>query len=174
MHPAVVAAVLLLVGTINTVTAWSTDEVQKMCKDRSLESCGRGCKAGEWIRMDCDRCVKYFKIPSTFHEAQDYCHSVNAELVSIHDEEEMILVMCLSLKYNSDSQPQPFWSGGKRSGGGFIYTDGSEFDYARWLPEQPDNHRGQEGCVEMNVWYWGSWNDQNCSVKKDFFCQKRA
>ncbi|XP_068569247.1 C-type isolectin Sp-CL4-like [Cebidichthys violaceus] len=176
MHPAVVTAVLLLVGTINTVTAISSNEIEEICMDQNLDSCSGGCMDADdqWIRLDKDRCMKYFEIPKTFKEAEDYCHSVNAELVSIHNEEENILVMCLSLNYISGLDRRPFWIGGKRSRGGFKYTDGSKFGYARWLPNQPDNHLRKECCVEMNAIDWGMWNDNRCSGKKDFVCQKRA
>ena len=33
----------------------------------------------------------------------------------------------------------------------WFWSDGSRFDFTTWSPGQPDNHGGQEHCVEMNT-----------------------
>ena len=44
-----------------------------------------------------------------------------------------------------------------------------------WAAEEPNNYDGRfEGCGEMYFLYSGKWNDQTCSHKRRYICQKRG
>ncbi|KAK9525040.1 hypothetical protein VZT92_017388 [Zoarces viviparus] len=170
MHPAVVTAVLLLVGTTITVADEEEEGLEGLCLNVSPILC----EECHWVAFGRNGvCMRYFETPKTFREAQAHCHSLQSDLVSIHTEQDMLNVKYMSYYFTSGFERRAFWIGGKRSGGGFIYTDGTKFDYNKWLPNQPDNYLGQEGCVEANALKWGMWNDASCSQKKDFVCAKR-
>ncbi|XP_074480142.1 C-type isolectin Sp-CL4-like [Sebastes fasciatus] len=167
MHPAVITAVLLLVGVLDAVTARpDTPPASEICESYEPAACGDG-----WIHMAKDRCVKYFETPKTFQEAQDECVSEGGGLVSMHNEGEVIEVLCLS--YSASTDLKQFWIGAERSGEEFKYVDGSAFDYHQWHNGQPDNFGGDEDCVESNYEEWGMWNDNVCSKKKPFVCAKK-
>ena len=60
------------------------------------------------------------------------------------------------------------WLGGMRSGPGardnsqWIWVDETSVDYSNWFGPQPDNFRGEENCLEINLGspgYEGFWND---------------
>ncbi|KAM6894664.1 C-type isolectin Sp-CL4-like [Lycodopsis pacificus] len=171
MHPAVVTAVLLLVGTTIAVADQEGDEgIEDLCHNVNPVLC----KECHWVAFGRDSvCMRYFETPKTFREAQAHCHSLHSDLVSIHNDQDMLNVKYMSYYFTSGFERRAFWIGGKRSGAGFIYTDGTKFNYNKWLPNQPDNYRGNEACVESNALKWGMWNDAPCSLKKDFVCAKR-
>ncbi|XP_075948706.1 C-type isolectin Sp-CL4-like [Anarhichas minor] len=172
MHPAVVTAVLLLVGTTITVADQKENEgLEDLCKGMNPILCD----GSEWVAYDWNSpCMKYFETAKTFQEAEAHCRSLHSDLMAIHSEQDMLHVKCLSYLHVAGFKRQHFWIGAKRSGGGFIYTDGSKVDYTKWLPNQPDNYLGQEGCVESNALQWGMWNDASCREKRDFVCMMKT
>ena len=53
-------------------------------------------------------------------------------------------------------------------------TDGTEVDRndPEWIPGQPDNDSGNEGCMCLTELSTGrGWNDGNCIVLMPFICQ---
>jgi hypothetical protein len=42
--------------------------------------------------------------------------------------------------------------------------------YARWGSSQPDNYMDAEDCAE--IWGAGDWNDQSCTITRDFVCEE--
>ncbi|XP_056286930.1 C-type isolectin Sp-CL4-like [Pseudoliparis swirei] len=167
MGPAVVTAVLLLVGIINSVTALNDEEVHTMCSHHHIHMYG-----GYWTSFNQGPKMRYFQETKTFKEAKAVCHSMHSQMVSIHNQHQMNVAMCMSL-YFSPPVMQAFWIGAERSGTGFKNEDGTELKFTNWLPNQPDNWRGNENCVEANVGGWGMWNDVNCRVRLAFLCEKK-
>ena len=43
-----------------------------------------------------------------------------------------------------------------------------------WITGEPNNYKAYEGCVEMRYQHSGRWNDQSCSKKRRYICQKRS
>ncbi|XP_072554034.1 lectin-like isoform X2 [Paramormyrops kingsleyae] len=117
-------------------------------------------------------CVKYFNKPCSFADAEFACREkvTGGHLVSVHDEQANSGVNCIVMKYNY-SLPR-IWLGGMElfQSKKFIWTDGSVWDFKKWVPGQPDNTNNTEDCVEMNWKNLGSWNDDRCAVKKTFIC----
>ncbi|XP_068612231.1 C-type isolectin Sp-CL4-like [Brachionichthys hirsutus] len=99
MRPAVGAAALLLVCCLATVRA-------DICNQP--DECGDG-----WSRIDMNRCAKYFKELHTFSEAEDRCHALESDLVSMHNIDEMFNVLCLTFIFNK--LRRPIWIGAKLS-----------------------------------------------------------
>lgn len=59
---------------------------------------------------------------------------------------------------------------------GWAWTDHSSLGFVNWAPGEPNEafHPGEavdENCVEMRS--DGSWNDNNCLVKRGFVCRHR-
>ena len=101
------------------------------------------------------------------------CHSLafayQADLASIHSDEENEFVAELS--HNNW-----FWLGGKRpwkSCPYFLWSDESEWDYDHWLAGQPDNNRGNEGCV-LVIGRNHKWNDAPCHFTRYVVCKQKC
>ena len=56
-----------------------------------------------------------------------------------------------------------------------MWTNGKAVVNDHWAPGEPNNHnKADENCVEVNN-PWkprGSWNDQTCSDKNGFVCER--
>ncbi|XP_048826638.1 lectin-like [Brienomyrus brachyistius] len=117
-------------------------------------------------------CAKYFNTPSSFADAESACRQAasGGHLVSVHDEQTNAAVLAIVLKYNPSS-PRT-WMGGERVGQSstFTWTDGSSWDFEKWVPGQPSNSGNHENCVEMNWKNLGQWNDDWCIKQKPFIC----
>uniref|UniRef100_A0A3B3Q1W8 C-type lectin domain-containing protein n=1 Tax=Paramormyrops kingsleyae TaxID=1676925 RepID=A0A3B3Q1W8_9TELE len=85
--------------------------------------------------------------------------ATGGHLVSVHDEQANSDVNCIVMKYNYSS-PR-IWLGGMElfQSKKFIWTDGSVWDFKKWVPGQPDNTNNTEDCVEMN---WKSKKGERC------------
>ncbi|ETN79219.1 lectin C-type domain protein [Necator americanus] len=72
------------------------------------------------------------------------------------------------------------WIGAKRksrNSNKWTWTDGSAFDYSNWHKGEPNNSRGNEGCVEFFIEKTSgfpekSWNDIPCGRYLFYFICK--
>merc|ERR1719208_454428 len=115
------------------------------------------------------RCYKYFDNSVKWDDAREHCLSEEADLASIHSEEENDFLR--EITGNT-----LVWVGGRRSCPScedFKWSDGTLWDFAAWHRVQPDNAGGTEGCVEINFGSSG-WNDVLCdrSDRGRFVCKK--
>ncbi|XP_037614961.1 lectin-like [Sebastes umbrosus] len=166
MRPAVVTAVLLLVGVLDAVTAQDMPSALGFCERYPDMPCDGG-----WIRIDDKRCAKLIETKKTFQDAHEHCENTfDGNLVSLHGEDEMISTLCMTLR--ADPQIQTVWIGGKKSGGVFTFNDGSKFNYPAWKIGEPDNAGGDQDCVEADMTMWGFWSDAPCSEVNSFVCAK--
>ncbi|XP_066574691.1 C-type lectin mannose-binding isoform [Amia ocellicauda] len=117
-------------------------------------------------------CAKYEGTPLNYSEAEFACRKsvLGGHLVSVHNNEANVNVLCLVTKYNQTSQR--VWLGAFElfRTTKFVWTDGSDWNYSNWLPGQPDNTANVEDCVEMNWKNTGKWNDDRCSAQKSYVC----
>merc|ERR1711988_1361587 len=130
------------------------------------------CPAG-WSESG-GNCYKYFDNSVKWDDARKRCLSEEADLASIHSEEENDFLREITGNTRT-------WVGGRRSCpscNDFNWSDGTPMDFTAWHPNQPDNGNQAEECMELN-WQWdgkGSigWNDDNCN-RTDigrFVCKK--
>jgi len=127
------------------------------------------CQAG-WSAFN-GKCYKSFSEKKTWDEAEDECVKEEANLVSLHSEEEHQFVVGL----NGGSGIH--WLGGRRDHDNFVWSDGTPWDYNNWARGQPDNIAGKEGCAliwDVNQWntVYGLWNDAPCNYETTFVCKK--
>merc|ERR550539_808825 len=126
-----------------------------------------GCQAG-WSAFN-GKCYKSFSKKKTWDEAENQCVKEEANLVSLHSEEEQQFVVGLNGSFP--------WLGGRRDprkGNNFVWSDGTPWDYSNWASGQPSDDRGEEDCAHM--WEWelrrNKWNDRPCSHERTFVCKK--
>ena len=76
---------------------------------------------------------------STWEEANATCQTMSAHLPSIHSREEADFVHRLNTGPTIENY-YIAWLGGKRVQGYlFKWTDGTNFDFAYWQPNEPSN-----------------------------------
>ncbi|KAL3983740.1 adhesion G-protein coupled receptor G2 [Sarotherodon galilaeus] len=109
------------------------------------------------------RCYKYVATHMSWADAdwanaELYCLSQGANLVSIHNTEEENFVR--SLIGNSDPTQAPTWIGLK---GRWMWSDGSVVGFVNWNAGEPNNVAGKEHCATNNFSSPKKWNDYPCS-----------
>ncbi|XP_034026660.1 macrophage mannose receptor 1-like [Thalassophryne amazonica] len=116
-------------------------------------------------------CYKLYKkgkdLKKTWHEAHNFCKDIGGDLMSIHSQEDLrnaqyqtSVTAWIGLSYLSTNE-------------GFVWTDGSPFEYENWGYGEPNNHNNNEHCAEMFYYYGRHWNDQHCEHYNDWICQIR-
>merc|ERR1711953_452671 len=133
----------------------------------SLASPTTDCQAG-WSAFN-GNCYKFFSEEKTWENAKDQCVEEQANLVSLHSEEEHQFVVGLNGGFP--------WLGGRRdpgNGNNFVWSDGTPWDYTNWARGAPDNNKGNEDCAHMKkkVAERHKWNDRPCSHVRTFVCKK--
>ncbi|XP_036452886.1 galactose-specific lectin nattectin-like [Colossoma macropomum] len=136
-------------------------------------ACGPSCPDG-WVKFN-ERCFSYFSKSMDWTSAEDHCLSLNAHLVSIHNENENKMVKALIRAY--DPKENPTWTGLSdcQKTNSWFWSDGTKFKYSKWNPNEPNHHNG-ECCGHIN---WSSasgpqkdWNDIPCGSPYPFVCVK--
>ncbi|XP_071507011.1 macrophage mannose receptor 1-like [Diadema antillarum] len=107
----------------------------------------------------------------TWYNARDTCRNTySGDLATIHSQalQSFFVTKMKGIDYQiyiglSDSL----------NNGLFRWTDGSSVDYTNWNIDEPNEHTGDEDCVEMveNMERVGRWNDQTCNDYNAFICQ---
>ncbi|XP_053190406.1 lactose-binding lectin l-2-like [Scomber japonicus] len=125
-----------------------------------------------WFSFN-SRCYKYVATHMTWADAELYCVSERANLVSIHSQEEQDFVK--SLIKNFDHAEGYTWIGlsDTQKEGGWMWSDGCAVDFDFWFSEQPDNGAGTEHCVHNNYAKDLKWNDATCSDTYPSVCVSR-
>ncbi|XP_060593243.1 perlucin-like [Ruditapes philippinarum] len=47
-------------------------------------------------------------------------------------------------------------------------------DYKNWARGQPDNHKGNENCVNLEEDFGTLWNDLSCHIFQNYICERLA
>uniref|UniRef100_A0A3B4F006 C-type lectin domain-containing protein n=1 Tax=Pundamilia nyererei TaxID=303518 RepID=A0A3B4F006_9CICH len=118
------------------------------------------------------RCYKYVATHMTWADAELYCVSEKANLVSIYSEEEEEFVK--SLIKNFDHAEGRTWIGlsDLHKEGRWMWSDGCAVSFVYWHARQPDNEGGAEHCGHNN--YDTKWNDVPCSRTYASVCATRV
>uniref|UniRef100_A0A3P9BJG9 C-type lectin domain-containing protein n=1 Tax=Maylandia zebra TaxID=106582 RepID=A0A3P9BJG9_9CICH len=119
------------------------------------------------------RCYKYVATPKSWSDAEFYCLSQGAHLVSIHNMEEENFVR--SLIRNFDPAQRASWIGlsDVHREGRWMWSDGSVVGFVNWNTGEPNNLGKNEHCVQNNFGPVKKWNDEPCSRGYPSVCVKR-
>ncbi|KAM8830179.1 galactose-specific lectin nattectin-like [Synchiropus picturatus] len=117
-----------------------------------------------------DRCYVYDGTPKEWSDAEVTCLKQGGNLVSFSNQKEFDFISQLIRRSSGDNTR--IWAGGQDAtkNGVWLWSNGSKMTFINWGPRQPDNARGREHCMELNL--RGKPNDHVCSVKKPFMCMK--
>ncbi|XP_056454927.1 C-type lectin mannose-binding isoform-like [Gadus chalcogrammus] len=135
----------------------------------------RGSCPSFWYEFDTD-CYKYVSSPLKWVDAEIYCQSLDANLISIHSSNVSNFLITLIENYDptkgnhwiglNDVHQEDFW----------MWSDASPRDFAAWGPGQPNNHAAVQHCVHMLYWTTVKefgWNDEACTMLASSVCKLR-
>uniref|UniRef100_A0A3P9LJ67 C-type lectin domain-containing protein n=1 Tax=Oryzias latipes TaxID=8090 RepID=A0A3P9LJ67_ORYLA len=120
------------------------------------------------------RRFSYFSSPKTWDEAENFCRSIGANLASVKNSLENTKL--LSLINQQKANYTPTWIGGSdaQKNGVWFWSDGSNYQYTNWCPNEPNNHNGQQKCLQMNFSDRRCWDDAECWIHRPFICLKKS
>ncbi|KAG8518746.1 C-type lectin domain family 4 member K, partial [Galemys pyrenaicus] len=123
-----------------------------------------------WTIYD-DHLYYFSYIKKSWHEAEQFCVSQGAHLVSVTSVgEQAFLVKFTRTSYH--------WIGLSDAGteGSWRWVDGTPFDSAKsrafWEKNQPDNWKHKDGRTEDCVQIQQKWNDNFCDSLYHWVCKK--
>ncbi|KAI4878127.1 hypothetical protein NFI96_011074, partial [Prochilodus magdalenae] len=123
-----------------------------------------------WVKLG-ERCFIYRATTVDWASAENLCLNLDANLVSIHSEQEYQLIKALIRAH--DPEEKPVWIGlsccHKRNN--WIWSDGTKLTFTKWNPNEPNSD--QECCVHMNWSDKKDWNDIQCGSSYPFVCAMR-
>ncbi|XP_038580038.1 lactose-binding lectin l-2-like [Micropterus salmoides] len=119
------------------------------------------------------RCYKYVATRLTWADAELYCVSQRANLVSIHSQPEQNFIK--TLIKNFDHAEGRSWIGLSdiHKEGRWMWSNGCAVNFVFWNAGQPDNYGKNEHCVHNNYGPNLKWNDLSCSVTYPSVCASR-
>ncbi|XP_026019295.1 asialoglycoprotein receptor 1-like isoform X2 [Astatotilapia calliptera] len=131
---------------------------------------GDCCPVG-WTGFE-SSCYFFSSESQSWNESRDWCETQQAHLIILHTDKQWDFVI-------NQTIPQYFWVGlSDWRTGSWEWVDQTLYtvERRRWKPGQPDNwaHHGlgpgNEDCAHLHN--DGRLNDQHCSIKERFICQK--
>ena len=120
-------------------------------------------------------CYRYVASRLSWVDAELYCRSLDANLVSVHDSGDMLFIG--RVIENFDPAKGYHWLGFSdvHREGTWMWSDGSLTDYELWFSGQPNNTAGVEHCAHVTFWEGMEfgWNDAPCTMLASSVCKAR-
>ncbi|OWF42779.1 low affinity immunoglobulin epsilon Fc receptor-like [Mizuhopecten yessoensis] len=156
----------------NTFTNLSAqiEDFQKEINNRSVELT---CSDESWVLFD-DRCYHFSTYQSSWQVAKTACgRMVNGGRMA----EATTEVINDVLKREARTRGDSYWIGGHD-----IITEarwewdstGAIIGYYDWGPDQPNNVRLGQDCLELLAKFQWRWNDRECENTNHFICETEA
>ena len=129
----------------------------------------------DWVRV-IDSCIWVSNEKATFDNATEKCKELDsaASLYEPPNKHHSELV------FNLLKTERSHWIGihDRFEEDAWIYLSTNEtISFTNWQKDRPDNHNGNEDCVEFggsfSVEKEKLWNDLNCDNKEKFICEKK-
>jgi len=155
---------------ITSTTEFSTITSTSRSSTPSTTMQPLGCdEINGWNEFE-DHCYKIFNDDSFetgWNEAKDICLSHDANLASIHSQDEDDFITSISVNVKTHS----VWFGLYWDNEEFKYEDGSIFDYSNW--DSSNSEPDEDGCVLKACGYDYRWWDSDCDAfVGQFVCKK--
>jgi len=179
----------LCAGKINYCSIYvSTSSFQNMCTGvrKELKTSYRcdfdpdtsktiGCESRWKSTRGSNFCYKLNQVKMNWTEANAYCKSKGANLVSIGSKIEEIFLTSLLI---DSFELMNIWIGynDRVLRGSYQWSDNARTTYTNWFNGQPDDTARRGSCVKaaLNQGYRSflSWTDDDCSTLNSFMCKK--
>ncbi|XP_023930080.1 perlucin-like [Lingula anatina] len=115
-------------------------------------------------------CYYYSTVQKTWHQAQEHCQSISANLVTITSKDENEIIW-----KHLPGSVKHWWIGAsdRISEGTWVWVaNNSRLTYTNWNKGEPNNQGGSENCAELNKERGSpTWNDVPCSGTRQFVCE---
>ena len=130
----------------------------------NTNKCVAGCPDGWHVLRG--NYYKFFEKAKNWRDAKTHCQAEGGHLASVHSNEENEFVAKLS------PLSKWLWLGGNDLSNEsiWLWSDKSSFSFSSWSPGNPDNSNNQD-CLVLNYGGLGKWDDQSCSVSRQFVCK---
>ncbi|XP_044055119.1 snaclec bothroinsularin subunit alpha-like [Siniperca chuatsi] len=184
MRPVVGTATLLLLVLMSMSASAAWDPKQTCKTNYPARPCRHKINNEDWFQMGDNRCVKVVSNERlSFYDAEKTCNKYRhgnfmGNLVSIHDDVELRQAACTMFRANPEKDH--YWIGLKRiknnvrgSPFKYVWTDGTDNTFSRWVSGQPVKFLLREECVEMNYTEWTLWNNIYCGQQRSYMCAVR-
>ncbi|KAK0150214.1 Ladderlectin [Merluccius polli] len=125
-----------------------------------------------WYSHD-GRCYKYVSTRMTWADAELHCLTLDANLVSIHNDNENEFIFRLIQNFNPGQEYHWIGFSDAPKEGHWMWSDGSQRDFAAWYKGEPSNGDGIEHCGHINYILPYEWNDVRCDNVYPFVCKAR-
>uniref|UniRef100_A0A8C5QMF7 C-type lectin domain-containing protein n=1 Tax=Leptobrachium leishanense TaxID=445787 RepID=A0A8C5QMF7_9ANUR len=110
----------------------------------------------------------------SWQDAKKACESMNSHLLVINNNEEQRFISTFSRPFTS-------WIGLTDADGSWEWVDGTPYDSTpkSWQDGQPDDYYyhqlgGGEDCAQMKFITTAGWNDEHCTRKQYYICEKKV
>lgn len=113
-------------------------------------------------------CYSYFSTGSTWYDARASCQAMGGDLVVIDSPQVNTVVELLT----PPGSPWAWLRGTDEGAEGTWTWAGEPMSFAHWSPGEPNNHKGNENCLNIEVDLGGTWNDSPCTLKLGYHCQR--
>ncbi|CAG2220195.1 unnamed protein product [Mytilus edulis] len=132
----------------------------------------KNCNTG-WKRFN-NHCYMFRYDRLTWHQAKHECENNKAYLVKIETSAENRWISN-EINFRARSSHGQIWIGLNdlvREGHFTWVGDNSSVGFSNWLSGEPNNHNGGEDCGAIQTNGRSTWNDNSCSHKTGYICEK--
>ncbi|XP_033744458.1 low affinity immunoglobulin epsilon Fc receptor-like [Pecten maximus] len=154
----------------NSFTNLSTviEELQQHIENRSVEL---SCPSQSWVMHE-NRCYFYSTSVGSWADARGGCQSLNAMMA-----EATTRSINEFLKAQASLKGGSYWIGGHDISVESRWewnTNGANIGYTDWGPDQPNDVRLGQDCLELLEKFQWQWNDRECTRVQAYICETAA
>lgn len=104
----------------------------------------------------------------TYIEANAVCTKAGGQVASPRNTEENEAMLNIVKQFG---KPAFLGINDIETEGVFKYVTGEKTTYSNWAKNEPNNHEGNEDCIEISALRSGQWNDYRCDKNLLIICE---
>ncbi|XP_061170740.1 C-type lectin domain family 4 member D-like [Saccostrea echinata] len=188
---AIVISVVFLSGFV-TMTSLFAVQLNKRCLGSIQEGLEKGIEQNQSLQLQISRLKNIIVSPHfwssngnsiymlflterTWFDSQVWCSNTGGTLAEIEtvDENNFIRNSIISLR-EANIIRDGVWVGGTDENTEGIWkwaSRNTNITFTFWAPNEPNNFRNNENCLELSEEKGWAWNDNNCDETKTFLCE---
>ena len=134
----------------------------------AFNKCVKACEEG-WVKNG-DHCFYWGIEKKNWADAEDFCQMEGGHLASVTSNATRQYVEEGARRRGLGN----VWLGGHdiEGEGVWKWTDSTPWEFTFWSRSNPDNHRGNQDCLQYDHDKW-KWDDDFCTRQKSFVCSNK-